>query len=159
MRIDHAAQYARAVVDGTLAAPRIEVDGADLAPRYVKLQCAEFLRMWDDENPKYVVNRKLLRRICRILSVLRMAKGPRTGKTVYEALAGYQWLIITALLCCVHREDPTRRRYERALLEICRKNGKTFVVAVLFILLFLLEPPFSRFFSVAPDGDLAREIK
>ncbi len=39
------------------------------------------------------------------------------------------------------------------------KNGKTFVVAVLFILLFLLEPPFSRFFSVAPDGDLAREIK
>ena len=159
MRIDHAAVYARAVVDGTLSAPHIDVDGADLAPRYVKLQCAEFLRMWDDEDPKYTVNRKLLRRICLILSVLRMAKGPRTGKTIYDALAGYQWLIITALLCCVHREDPTRRRYERALLEICRKNGKTFVVAVLFILLFLLEPPFSRFFSVAPDGDLAREIK
>ena len=52
MRIDHAAVYARAVVDGTLSAPHIDVDGADLAPRYVKLQCAEFLRMWDDEDPK-----------------------------------------------------------------------------------------------------------
>ena len=51
------------------------------------------------------------------------------------------------------------RRYQTAVLEICRKNGKTFVVAVLFILLFYLEPAYSRFFSVAPDGALAREIK
>ena len=36
---------------------------------------------------------------------------------------------------------------------------KTFVVAIFFILLFYLEPAYSRFFSVAPDGQLAREIK
>ncbi|KAK9680658.1 Terminase large subunit, endonuclease domain [Popillia japonica] len=33
------------------------------------------------------------------------------------------------------------------------------IVAVLLILLFYLEPAYSRFFSVAPDGALAREIK
>ena len=122
MRTDHAAVYARAVVEGTLSAPHVEVEGIDLAPRYVKLQCAEFLRMWDDENPKYMVDRKLLARICRILSVLMMAKGPRTGKAVYEALAGYQWLIIAALLCCVHRDDPKRRRYERARQDLRRSR-------------------------------------
>ena len=123
MRIDHAAQYARAVVDGTLAAPRIEVDGTDLAPRYVKLQCAEFLRMWDDENPKYVVNRKLLRRICRILSVLRMAKGPRTGKTVYEALAGYQWLIIAASTATTRKAGATSARSWRYAERTARPSS------------------------------------
>lgn len=43
--------------------------------------------------------------------------------------------------------------------EICRKNGKTFLVAVLFILLLLTEPKFSKFYSVAPDGSLSREVK
>lgn len=115
--------------------------------------------MWNDEHPKYVVNRKTLKLIVEILESLVMAKGPKVGKPIADALAGFQWLIIVSLICCVHRDDLTKRRYETALLEICRKNGKTFVVAVLFILLFFLEPDFSRFFSVAPDGDLAREIK
>lgn len=160
MRTSHAADYCRAVVDGTLSAPHIEgVEGKDLSPRYVKLQCAQFLEMWDGEDERYFVDRRLLRKICRILSVLRMAKGPKAGQLVYDALAGFDWLIITALLCCKHIGDPGRRRYERAILEICRKNGKTFIVALIFLLLFLTEPPFSRFFSVAPDGELAREIK
>lgn len=160
MKDDHAADYARAAVDGTLDAPHVDVDDPSrLVPRYVKLQCEEFLRMWDGSDEKYVVDRALLRKICRILKCFKMAKGPRAGWVVYDAIAGFDWLIVTALLCCVHRDDPGRRRYETALLEICRKNGKTFIVALLFILLFIIEPPFSRFFSVAPDGDLAREIK
>lgn len=160
MKDDHAADYARSAVNGTLSAPHVEhVKPEELVPRYVKLQCVDFLKMWDDDDPKYCVNRALLRKICRILKLIKMAKGPKVGYTVYDAFAGFDWLIVTALLCCVYRNDMTRRRYETALLEICRKNGKTFVVAVLFLLLFILEPPFSRFFSVAPDGELAREIK
>lgn len=159
MRYDHAARYARAVVEGKLSAPHAHMGTGDLAPRYVKLQCSEFLRMWDGEDAKYCVNVKLLKRIVRILSLLKMAKGPCAGKSIAESLAGYQWLVVTALLCCVRRDAPRKRRYQSALLEICRKNGKTFIIAVLFLLLFYLEPDFSRFFSVAPDGQLAREIK
>lgn len=159
IRLDNAAVYAREVVEGTIDAPFVNADGGQMAPRYVKLQCAEFLRMWDDEHPDYVVDRKKLRKICQMLSILEMAKGPRSGESIYDALAGFQWFIITALTCCVHRDDTSKRRYESALLEICRKNGKTFIVAVLFIILFFTEPKFSRFFSVAPDGALAKEIK
>lgn len=151
--------YARDVVDGNLECPWVEVDASNLAPKYVKLQCAEFVRMWEGNHPIYEVDRKLVRKIVRVLTTLVMAKGPKAGRPIPEALGGYQWLVIIALICCVRRDDPTKRRYETALLEICRKNGKTFVVAVLFILLFFLEPDYSRFFSVAPDGQLAREIK
>ena len=45
------------------------------------------------------------------------------------------------------------------MLEICRKNFKTFTIATIFILLFLTEPKFSKFFSVAPDGALSREVR
>ena len=140
--------YARAVISG-------DID----APRYVILQCKDFIRTWDGENPTYCINFGLLDKIYKITKVLKMAKGPKTGKSIYHALAGYQWLLITATICTVKRDDKRKRRYEKVLLEIARKNGKTFVVAVLFILLFYLEPAYSRFFSVAPDGQLAREIK
>ena len=152
-------EYAKAVVEGSLGAEFVECDGERLAPRYVKLQCAEFVRMWDGEDGKYEVDRKKLRKICKYYGMLYMAKGPKAGQTVADALVGFQWLVVVSLLCCVHREDRKRRRYQTALLEICRKNGKTFLVAVIFLALTYTEPKFSRFFSVAPDGQLAREIK
>lgn len=141
-------EYAEGVVHGKIK-----------APKYVILQCAEFLRIWKGKSEKYCINEKLLGKIYKISKILKMAKGPKVGKSIYKALAGYQWLLITAVLCTVHRADTKRRRYQKVVLEIGRKNGKTFVVAFLFILLFYLEPSYSRFFSVAPDGQLAREIK
>lgn len=147
-RPDPAETYARAVISG-------EID----APKYVILQCKDFIKTWDGESERYCINHKLLEKIYKITKVLKMAKGPKTGKSIYSSLAGYQWLIITAVICTVLKDDKRKRRYERVLLEVCRKNGKTFLVAVLFILLFYLEPAYSRFFSVAPDGQLAREIK
>ena len=135
------------------------VNGDVIAPKYVILQCAEFLRIWKGKDKKYCINEKLLEKIYKIAKVFKMAKGPKVGKSIYKSLGGYQWLLITAVLCTAHREDKRKRRYQKVVLEIGRKNGKTFVVAFLFILLFYLEPSYSRFFSVAPDGQLAREIK
>ena len=88
-----------------------------------------------------------------------MPKGLKAGQTLYECTTGYQWVIYVASLCIVHRSDEKRRRYETVLLEICRKNFKTYTVATLFIILFLMEPPFSKFYSLAPDGALSREVR
>jgi phage terminase large subunit-like protein len=140
--------YAQAVIKRKVA-----------APKYVRLQCKEFSKIWNGRDKKYQINKSLVEKIDTILKLFKMAKGPSAGKSIYKSLAGYQWLLIVAVLCTVHRNDTQHRRYETALLEICRKNGKTFVVAILFILLFYTEPNYSRFFSVAPDGALAREIK
>lgn len=130
-----------------------------IAPKYVKKQCEIFLKICDDEDSKYCINEKRLKKINKIAKVLKMAKGIRAGESIYNSLAGYQWLLVIASLCVVYRDNPKKRRYENIVLEIARKNGKTFIVAFLFLVLFYLEPPFSRFFSVAPDGSLAKEIK
>ena len=88
-----------------------------------------------------------------------MPKGLKAGQTLYECTTNYQWLFYIGVLAVVYRDNPEKRRYETGLLEICRKNFKTFTIAVIFIILFLTEPDFSKFYSVAPDGSLSKEIK
>ena len=141
-------QYAMEVAKGTIN-----------APKYVKLQVKEFLNIANNKDRQYIIDDNKVRTIGELLKLLIMPKGLKANITVYDAMAGFQWLFITAILCTVERNNKDKRRYENAILEICRKNGKTFIIAILFILLFFMEPKFSKFYSVAPDGSLSREIK
>lgn len=129
------------------------------APKYVKLQVKEFLNIANNKDRQYIIDDNKVRTIGELLKLLIMPKGLKANITVYDAMAGFQWFFITAILCTVERNNKDKRRYENAILEICRKNGKTFIIAILFILLFFMEPKFSKFYSVAPDGSLSREIK
>ena len=134
-------------------------EGKINAPKFVKLQVKEFLSIANNKDSRYKIDENKVRTIGELLKLLIMPKGLKANSTVYDAMAGFQWLFIIAILCTVERDNPDKRRYENAILEICRKNGKTFLIAVLFILLFFIEPKFSKFYSVAPDGSLSREIK
>ena len=134
-------------------------EGKVNAPKFVKLQVKEFLSIANNKDSRYKIDENKVRTIGELLKLLIMPKGLKANETVYDAMAGFQWLFIIAIMCTVERDNPDKRRYENAILEICRKNGKTFLIAVLFILLFFIEPKFSKFYSVAPDGSLSREIK
>lgn len=128
-------------------------------PKYVKKQMREWLKVYEGKDKTYMVSDKKIRQVEMILKLLIMPKGLKAGQTLYECTTGYQWLFYTAIICTVYRDNPKKRRYETGVLEICRKNFKTFTIAVLFILLFLTEPKFSKFYSVAPDGSLSRAIR
>lgn len=128
-------------------------------PKYVKAQMRVFMRIAEGKDKKYKVSGSKINQIESILKLLIMPRGLKAGQTLYETTCGYQWLFYTAILCVVYRDNPKKRRYETGLLEICRKNFKTFTIATLFILLFITEPQFSQFYSVAPDGSLSREIR
>ena len=141
-------QYAKAVVGKKIP-----------APKYVIKQCREFLKIAEDKNPKYMINNAKAEQIEAILKLLIMPKGLKAGQTIYECSCGYQWVFYISILCVVYRSNPNKRRYETAILEIARKNFKTYTIATIFILLFLLEPKYSKFYSVAPDGSLSREVK
>lgn len=129
------------------------------APKYVKKQCRKFIKIADGKDEKYYINEEKVKQIENILKLLIMPKGLKAGKSLYECTCDYQWLFYISILAVVHRDNLNKRRYETAILEICRKNFKTYTVGTLFILLFLLEPKFSKFYSVAPDGALSREVK
>lgn len=128
-------------------------------PKYVKKQAKEFIKIADGKDKKYYLNEDKVKQIESILKLLIMPKGLKAGTSLYECTANYQWLFYIAVLAVVRRDNPEKRRYETALLEIARKNFKTYTIATLFILLFLMEPKYSKFYSVAPDGSLSREVK
>ena len=132
---------------------------AKTTPRYVKKQMREFMKVSEGKDKRYMINKAKYKQIESILKLLIMPKGLKAGQTLYECTTGYQWLIYTAVLCTVYRSNTERRRYETSIFEICRKNFKTYTVGTLFIILFITEPNYSDFYSVAPDGKLSREIK
>lgn len=128
-------------------------------PKYVKLQMKEWLKIADGKNKKYIVSEAKVKQVENILKLLNMPKGLKAGESLYDCSTGYQWFIYIAVFCTVYRDDTKRRKYETCLLEICRKNFKTYTVGTIFIIAFLTEPQFSKFYSVAPDGSLSKEIQ
>ena len=131
----------------------------ETTPKYVKLQMKDFMNICEGKNEKYIFSESKYKQLENILKILIMPKGLKAGQTLFECSVGYQWLLYSAILCVVYKDNPNKRRYETGLLEICRKNFKTYTIATLFIILFLSEPQFSKFYSVAPDGALSKEIR
>ena len=125
----------------------------DKAPIYVKKQCTEWLDIVYGRVQGVHVDEAAFRRICKLL---RLMVHPDLSCPMFDGLEDYAWLLIVAVLCTRTKQG---RYYETAVLEIARKNFKTFNSAVIFILLLLTEPKFSRFFSVAPDLKLSSELK
>ena len=137
----------------------IENINKETTPKYVKLQMQDFINICEGKNDKYIISDKKIKQVESILKLLIMPKGLKAGRSLYECTTGYQWLFFIAILCVVYRDNQNKRRYETGILEICRKNFKTYTIAIIFILLFITEPNFSKFYSVAPDGALSREIR
>lgn len=125
---------------------------------YIKKQAESWLRIADGRDAEAFVDEAAVERVN---SLLRVITHPDLGCSMDEGMERYAWLLIIAALCTKKRDPENRdiRYYETVLLEISRKNFKTFYSAVLFILLLLTEPKFSRFFSVAPDLKLSSELK
>lgn len=144
-----------------------EKDGK--VPHYVKLQAKQWIEIVEDANPDAYVDEKEYDKICKLLKLMIH---PDVHCNIYEAMEDYAWLLITATLCTMWREGSEIyadnkinfetckiRYYTTALLEISRKNHKTFYCAVIIILLMLTGVGFGRYFSVAPTLAQSSEVK
>lgn len=122
---------------------------------YVKRQAKLWIAIVDGSNTEAYVCGKRWKKITKLLKLIIH---PDLHCSMYEGLEDYAVLFIYALFCTKRRSDDLRY-YETGLLEIARKNFKTFTSAVIFIIGLLTEPKFSRFFSVAPDLSLSSELQ
>lgn len=122
---------------------------------YVKKQAKLWTDTADNKNEEAYVDEKQFRRITKLLKLMIH---PDIYVTMYDGLEDYAVLFIYALYCTRDRTDNTRY-YTTGILEIARKNFKTFTSAVIFIIGLLTEAKFSRFFSVAPDLSLSSELQ
>lgn len=122
--------------------------------KYVRRQCREWLDIACGESPAAVVD---LKEYDRTMALLGLMIHPDLHTAMPQALEDYALLFITALFCT--KTPDGRNYYTDGLLEIARKNFKTFTSGVIFVLAMLKLPKFSRLFSVAPDLKLSSELK
>ena len=123
------------------------LDGAGRkVPKYVKLQAEKWLEIADGNVYGVYVDEKAVDKITKLLGLMIH---PDLQCPMNEGLEDYAWFFDCSRT--MHqRKRPGRteiRYYDTAVLEICRKNFKTFNAAVIFILLMLTDHQFSRFFQ------------
>lgn len=128
------------------------------APKYVKMQCESWITIANGGDDEAFIDYNIYQKI---IKVLKLMVHPDLNKPMDEALEKYAMFLITATFCTKQKNNDGLdiRYYITVLLKISRKNFKTFNAAVIFILLMLMEPRFSRFFSVAPDLKLSKELQ
>ena len=131
-------------------------DTKGMVPKYVKMQAESWLNIADGLDKEAYVDGAAVAKIERLLKLMIH---PDLHCPMNEGLEPYAWFLIIAGLCTRLKKKKDIRYYTTILLEIARKNYKTFHSGIIFILLMLTEPDFSRFFSVAPDLSLSSELK
>ncbi len=124
-------------------------------PIYVKKQAERWLEIADGKSEVAYISEKKFKLVT---TMLKLTIHPDLHKSMYDSLEDYAHFLIFAIFCTLRKSDDFRL-YETALLEIARKNYKTFTSAVIFIIGMLTEPQFSRMFSVAPDYKLSNELR
>lgn len=127
-------------------------------PKYVKLQCRSWMNIVRGKDKAAYIDEKAYDKIIRVLHLMIH---PDLYTPLDECLEQYAMFLITATFVTKLKDDKGRdiRYYQTVILKIARKNFKTFNSGVIFILLMLTEPRFSRFFSVAPDLKLSKELQ
>lgn len=129
-------------------------DNSGKTPKYVRRQCEQWLVIVDSKAEYAYFDEAVFGKIEKLL---RIMVHPDLGGSMPDGLEDYALLFIAALFCT--KTPDNRRYYTTGLLEIARKNFKTFTSAVIFIIALLICPKFSRLFSVAPDLKLSSELK
>jgi phage terminase large subunit-like protein len=137
--------------------------GKEITTKEVIIQCKWFLKdleKQEDESFPYYFDHEVIETIEGILKLLNFATGLGIiGKSILEGLEDFQAFFLVNIFGWRFKEDSERFRYRDVTLFIPRKNAKTFICALIFIILMLTEADYSEFYSICLDRELAAEVK
>lgn len=139
------------------------ISGKEITTFEVKKQCQWFLEDLEKQNNEYYpyyFDTKKIGIVEGILKLLNFATGLNIiGKSIYEGLENFQAFFIANIFGWRYKTDSKKFRYREVDLFIPRKNTKTFLSALIIIILMLTEDEYSEFYSICLDRDLAGEVK
>ncbi|NFE72548.1 terminase large subunit [Clostridium botulinum] len=152
MLLDNAIKYANDVVNGN-----------EITTKEVVQQCKIFLndyknRQYNDDFKYYFDENKLLT-IENLLKLFNYATGFVAGQPVLEGIVPFQCFFLTNVFGWRFKDKTNKFRYNDITLYIARKNAKTWLVSLVFILLMLTEQNYSEFYSICLSKELASEIR
>lgn len=151
------------LLDKALRYAKDVAEGRELTTIEVKLQCSIFIqdyynRQYEDDFEFYFDEKKL-KKINNLIKLFNYATGFVAGKQVLKGLSGFQALLIAAQFGWRYKTNKKKFRYRDVVLFIPRKNAKSFLAALILLLLMLTEQNFSEFYSICIDRDLAKETR
>ena len=151
------------VLDSAINYANDVVEGREITTWEVKKQCEIFLKDYynrqKDIDFEFFFSKKKLKRINDLLKLINFATGFVAGKQVLENLSGFQAFFIANIFGWRYRHRNYKFRYNDITLFIARKNAKTALIAIVFILLMLTEQKYSEFYSICLTKELSAEIK
>lgn len=139
------------------------ISGKEITTFEVQTQCKWFLEDLEKQSNDYYpyyFDTKVISIIEGILKLLNFATGLNViGKSIYDGLENFQAFFIANIFGWRYKTDSKKYRYREVDLFIPRKNTKTFLAALIIIILMLTEDEYSEFYSICLDRDLAGEVK
>ncbi|QLY82240.1 terminase large subunit [Clostridium intestinale] len=139
------------------------VEGREITTIEVTLQCCIFIQDYYErqhtESFEFYFDEKKLKKINNLLKLFNYATGFVAGKQVLEGLEGFQALFLCAIFGWRYKTNKKKFRYRDVVLFIPRKNAKSFIAALVILLLMLTEQDYSEFYSICIDRDLAKETR
>lgn len=139
------------------------LSGKEITTFEVKKQCQWFLRdlaLQEKEEYPYYFDLGFLTKVEGIFKLLNFATGINVvGKSIYQGIVPFQAFFIANIFGWRFKTDNKKYRYRDVTLFIPRKNSKTFLCALIIIILMLTEADYSEFYSICLDRDLAGEVK
>lgn len=149
--LDRAIKYAERVVSGK-----------EITTKEVIIQCKWFLldlEKQDREEFEFYLDLDQLKIINNLLKLFNFATGFVAGKQVLENLADFQCFFLVNVFGWRFKNNNKKFRYNDITLYISRKNAKTALVGLTFLLLMLTEQDYSEFYSICLTRELAAEIR
>lgn len=134
----------------------------------VKQTCENFvkdLQQMKNEDYEYIFKVCKVKKIDAILQLINFGDGVDEdgneikGKCFLDGCAGFQAFLLVSIFGWRQKRNLLKMRYRDVVLYIARKNAKTFIVSLIFILLMLTEPDYSEFYSICVSKDLASTLK
>lgn len=139
------------------------LDGKEITNKYVKKQCEIFvddLENQHDEDFAFYFDEEEIEKIEGVMALLNFATGLHVvGKSILEGLVGFQAFFICNIFGWRFKANKEKFRFRDVTLFIPRKNSKTWLCAIVIIILMLTEDDFSEFYSICKDRELAAEVK
>ena len=139
------------------------VAGKEVTTKEVIIQCKWFLKDLEEnqynENFQYYFDKNKLKIINNLLKLFNFATGFVAGKQILTNLVDFQCFFLANIFGWRFKDNSNKFRYNDITLYIARKNAKTALVAITFLLLMLTEQEYSEFYSICLNKELAAEIR
>lgn len=148
MTIDYAKEYAESVINGDRIAGKKVILSAK---RYLN-----DLKASENDNFPYFYDVERANRVNQFMEIL---PDPKTMRSY--PLADFQRFIVSNMYGWWHKDDPSKRRFRKAMLSMARKNGKSILISGFALYEFLMgnSPAYSRqIFCTANDRKQANIV-